>query len=58
MFDMGRQFDQRTAASVFGTLDDAREDFGVDGVYLFAANLDPASTRTTCSQQVKKRVGA
>jgi putative ABC transport system permease protein len=40
MQDMSRQFDQRTAASVFGTLADAKEDFGVDRVYLVAANLD------------------
>jgi putative ABC transport system permease protein len=39
-FDLGKQFEQRTAASVFGTLDDARELFGVDHVYLMAANLE------------------
>ena len=40
MFDMDRQFDQRTAASVFGSLEDARRDFGISDVTLFAANLD------------------
>src|SRR5205814_817224 len=40
VFDMGKQFEQRTVSSVFGSLDDAREDFGVDGAYVFAANLD------------------
>ncbi len=40
-YDMGRQFDQRTAASVFGTLEDAKEDFGVDSYHLITANLDP-----------------
>ncbi|HLL90451.1 MAG TPA: FtsX-like permease family protein, partial [Tepidisphaeraceae bacterium] len=39
-FDLGRQLDQRTAASVFGSLDDARRDFDVDAYHLFAANLD------------------
>ena len=39
-FDMGRQFDQRTAASVFGSLEDARKDFGTTRCYLFAANLE------------------
>jgi putative ABC transport system permease protein len=39
-FDLGKQFEQRTAASVFGSLDDARELFGVDHVYLMAANLE------------------
>jgi putative ABC transport system permease protein len=37
-YDMGRQFDTRTAASVFGTLADAKEDFGVDSYHLLAAN--------------------
>ena len=58
MFDMGRQFDQRTAASMFGTLDDAREDFGVDGVYLFAANLDLGVDKDKILDQVKQSVGA
>ena len=40
MFDMGRQFDQRTAASIFGSMHDAKEDFGVTDIRLFAANLD------------------
>ena len=40
MFDMDRQFDQRTAASVFGSLEDAKRDFGISDVTLFAANLD------------------
>jgi putative ABC transport system permease protein len=58
MFDMGRQFDQRTAASMFGTLDDAREDFGVDGVYLFAANLDIGLDKEKLLLDVKQSVGA
>jgi putative ABC transport system permease protein len=40
MFDMGRQFDQRTATSVFGSLADGRKYFGIEQVYLFAANLE------------------
>jgi putative ABC transport system permease protein len=58
MYDMGRQFDQRTAASIFGTLDDAREDFGINGVYLFAANLQPGIDKEVVLQQVKQAVGA
>jgi putative ABC transport system permease protein len=38
-FDMGTQFEQRSAASVFGSLDDAERDFGVKEINLFAANL-------------------
>jgi len=40
VYDLGKQFDQRTAGSLFGTLEDARNDFGVNDVFLFAANLD------------------
>jgi len=57
MQDLGRQFDKRTAASVFGTLDDAREDFGVDRVYLFAANLDAPVGRDQILKQVREKVG-
>ena len=53
MFDMGRQFDQRTAASVFGSIDDARKDFGVDGIRLFAANLNPAVDRDSLLHHVQ-----
>ncbi len=42
MFDLGGQFEQRTASCVFGTLADARRDFGVTKVQLFAANVDTA----------------
>ena len=57
MFDMGRQFDQRTAASMFGSLDDAKEDFGVDGVYLFAANLDYFVDKEEVLKDVQKQLG-
>jgi putative ABC transport system permease protein len=39
-FDLGKQFEQRTAASVFGTLEDADRLFDVRSVYLIAANLE------------------
>lgn len=57
MQDMGRQFDQRTAASVFGTLDDAREDFGVERYYLVAANLDYHVQRAKVLWQIEQRLG-
>ena len=40
MFDMQEQFDQRTVSSIFGSLADARNDFGVTDVQFFAANVD------------------
>ncbi|MDQ3441212.1 MAG: FtsX-like permease family protein, partial [Planctomycetota bacterium] len=55
--DLGRQFDKRTAASVFGTLDDARDDFGVERVYLFAANLEYHVSRDEMIKGVREKVG-
>jgi putative ABC transport system permease protein len=57
MQDLGRQFDKRTAASVFGSLADAKEDFGVDRIYLFAANLDSGLSRDAIIKQVREKVG-
>jgi putative ABC transport system permease protein len=56
-FDMEGQFDQRTAASVFGSIDDAREDFGVTGVYLFAANLVPGVDKAQVREQLRVAAG-
>jgi putative ABC transport system permease protein len=57
MFDMGRMFDQRTAASVFGSLDDARIHFGKDRAFLFAANLDLGVDKAVMLQKIKDQVG-
>jgi len=56
-FDMGRQLDQRTAATVFGTIDDAREDFGVDSVYLLAANLKIGADKEAVVESIRQTVG-
>ncbi len=40
MYDLGEQFDQFTAGSVFMSTEDVRRDFGADRVYLMAANLN------------------
>ena len=56
VFDMGRQFDQRTAASVFGTLHDAKEDFGIERLYLFAANLEWDVQRVDVMKRIKDRL--
>ena len=56
--DMGRQFETRTAATVFGTLEDAKNDFGVDRVYLVAANLDEQGVkRDEVLDRVVKQLG-
>ena len=38
-YDLGRQFQSQSAASVFGTIDDARSIFGMTEVRMVAANL-------------------
>jgi putative ABC transport system permease protein len=57
MFDMNRQFDQRTAASVFGSLDDGRKYFGIDQIYLFAANLEYFVEREQILERIQKTLG-
>ena len=54
VFDLGFQIEERTAASVFGSLEDARNDFGIEGAYLFAANLEPGVEK----EELIKRVSA
>jgi putative ABC transport system permease protein len=57
LFDLSSQFEQRTAMSMFGTLDDAKKDFGISEVYLFAANLLPGTDRDVLLANVQKQVG-
>jgi putative ABC transport system permease protein len=54
---MGRQFDQRTAGMVFGSLADARNDFGIDHVNLFAANLENGVDKQKVLDGIKTRLG-
>jgi putative ABC transport system permease protein len=58
LFDLNKQFEQRTAASVFGTLEDIREDFGVEGVYLFAVNLQGDVQKELLAERVQRAVGS
>jgi putative ABC transport system permease protein len=55
-FDLGRQLEQRTAASIFGSLADAKNDFGVEGAYLFCANLDYFTERDEVLKELKQRL--
>jgi putative ABC transport system permease protein len=50
-------FDQRTAASVFGSVDDAQKEFGKDKVFLFAANLEMGVDKTVMLKKVKDQLG-
>jgi putative ABC transport system permease protein len=56
-FDMGRQFQSQSAASVFGTLADAREVFGMTHVRLIAANLDVSIEKQELVQQLTEELG-
>jgi putative ABC transport system permease protein len=57
LYDLDRQFDQRTAASVFGTLEDAKRDFRVQGAEFFVANLEMGVQREELVKRVKAAVG-
>jgi ABC-type antimicrobial peptide transport system permease subunit len=57
MFDLGRILDQRTVGSVFGSIDEARRDFGVTGARLFAANLQGGFDKTDLLKNVQKELG-
>ena len=58
MFDMGRQFDQRSSYSVFGSMADAKRDFGVERIRLLGANLNYFVEREQIEQRVKEQLGA
>jgi putative ABC transport system permease protein len=53
VFDLGKTFQQRTVASVFGSIKDSEEDFGVTGVYCFAADLDPGVDRKAILDKIR-----
>jgi putative ABC transport system permease protein len=56
-FDMGQQFDQRTAGSIFGSIADAKKYFGTDVIHLFAANLDAGADKDQVLKDVQKQLG-
>lgn len=57
MNDLDKTFDQRTANSLFGSLEDARRDFGVEGYEFFVANVEYGVEREAVLDQVKRAVG-
>lgn len=56
-FDLGRQFEQRTASSLFGTLQDSRDLFGVQSVHLLAANLAPNVDKRQVIAELRQSLG-
>ena len=57
IFDLGGQFEQRTAYSVFGSLEDARELFGVKELSVFAANLELGVEREELNKRLQQDLG-
>ncbi len=57
MYDLGHVLDQRTAGSVFGSIADAKTDFGVTGARLFAANLRIGVDKADLLKDVQKSMG-
>jgi putative ABC transport system permease protein len=56
-FDMGQQFDQRTAGSIFGSMTDAKKYFDADLIRIFAANLVIGTDKEQVLKDVQKKVG-
>ena len=57
MFDLGIQMEQRTVASLFGTLADAKEDFGAENINLFMANLRPGVNKKELAEKAQAALG-
>ncbi len=57
MYDMGSQFEQRTAATIFGSIADGQNYFGIDRAYLFAAEVQPGIEREALIKSVEKKLG-
>jgi putative ABC transport system permease protein len=57
MFDLGHLLTERTQGSVFGSLDDAKRDFGATGARLFAANLQGGIDKAVLLKNVQKALG-
>jgi putative ABC transport system permease protein len=58
LYDLGKQMDQRTAASLFGTIDDAKEDFKAEGAEFVVANVAPDLQRDEAIRRLRTRLRA
>ncbi|MEM7809452.1 MAG: ABC transporter permease, partial [Planctomycetota bacterium] len=56
-FDLSNQFEGQSAASVFGTLDDARQLFNMQDVFLVAANLEMGIDKQVVVARVADQLG-
>lgn len=57
-FDLSKQFEQQSTACVFGSLADAKKDFGVTNVYIMCANFKKYGVnKESVTQQLRKDLG-
>ncbi|HEX4123227.1 MAG TPA: FtsX-like permease family protein [Tepidisphaeraceae bacterium] len=57
-YDMAGEFDQRTAHTVFGSLEEGEKYFGIKKVYLLAADLQPGVDREVIVKRLEHRLGS
>lgn len=56
-FDLGSQFEQQSAGTVFGSLADAKKDFGVTSARLMAADLKLGVDKKVVVERLKRKLG-
>jgi putative ABC transport system permease protein len=56
-FDMGKQFDQRTSGSVFGSMSSAKKYFDANDIHLVAADLDAGVSKEAVMKSVADKIG-
>jgi putative ABC transport system permease protein len=55
--DPGKQFEQRTIGSIFGSIEDLKEDFGVNGALVVAANLELGVPKEELLKNIRQHLG-
>jgi putative ABC transport system permease protein len=56
-YDMAGEFDQRTAQTVFGSLEEGEKYFGIRRIYLFAAQTQAGIDKGVIEKQLEHRLG-
>ncbi|MEZ0263986.1 MAG: ABC transporter permease [Phycisphaerae bacterium] len=57
MFDLRGSMETRSVFTVFGSLDDARDQFGWNSAFLLAANMEQTADRDGLLKQIKEQLG-
>ncbi len=58
IFDTGRQYKERSVATVFGSLKNGEKDFGINTYTLFAANLTGGVDKKVLEGRMKEKLGS